>query len=217
MPELHRGKLAQAPRILSVRPLAKDDLACLKQARTIPRVKSFRDSHHRVARLIALGYRNEEVLRITGFSATRLATLKQDPAFQELIAQYREKAFEADRAEIDEMQETSRSNMLRAERQLEEHFDKADEEGELLPVKTLLAITSDRADRFGYPKKKEINSNYTVDFAKRIERMMASRGQGSVIDAKPVPLPVGQASIAGDASPHPQLAPPVPSRAGRRF
>src|SRR6267142_3782288 len=187
-PELHRGKIAKAPRILAVRVLTREDLARLKttERSVVNRVKTFRDGHHRLARLCATGARTEEILRITGFSAVRLSTLKSDPAFQELITQYRDKVTEAFVASQDEFYETSTSNMLRAERQIEEHLDRLDETDELLPVKTLLAITSDRADRFGYSKK-TINTNINIDFAKRMENMMARRGQATVIDAKSTP------------------------------
>lgn len=198
MRELHRGRLAEDPQILAVRPLVREDLACLRQKRVVPRTKSFRDAHHRLARLISSGIKDYEVLRITGYSAGRLAVLKADPAFQELISQYREKITGAFVNSQDEFYEASTSNMLRAERMIEEHLDRADETDELVPIKTLLAITSDRADRFGYPKKKEINNNYNIDFAKRIERVMARSGRGAVIDAKANP-PGPSASIVPEA------------------
>lgn len=219
MAELHRGKLATPPRILAVRPLVRDDLAVLRKSRVAPRTKIFRDTHHRLARLVASGIRESEVLRITGYSNTRLGVLKLDPAFQELVSAYRGKVTEAWIASQDEFYETSTSNMLRAERQIEEHLDAADETGELVPLKTLLAITSDRADRFGYPKKKEIDNNFNIDFAKRIEKAMARQGRGSVIDARPLALPAGGASMVPDQSSSetadPEPAQPV--RLARRF
>jgi hypothetical protein len=54
--------------------------------------------------------------------------------------------------------------MNKAERQLEDHLDTADERDELLPVRELVAITTDRMDRFGYGKK-SMNLNVNVDFA----------------------------------------------------
>ena len=183
-PVLHRGKIAKAPKILAVRALTREDLARLKTAeRTQPRVKGFRETHHRLARLVASGLPNEDILRITGFSYQRLWQLRQDPSFQELISNYRGKVDEAFTKSQDEFYETSTSNMLRAERQIEEHLDRADEVGELIPIKTLLSITSDRADRFGYSKK-TINANVNVDYARELERTMASRGQSTVIDAE---------------------------------
>jgi len=199
-PELHRGKIATPPRILSVRVLTREDLGCLKgEKRVAPRVKAFRDTHHRLARLCAAGLRNEEILRITGYSGVRLSTLKLDPAFQQLIAEYRGKVDAAYVQSQDEFFETATSNMLRAERQVEDHLDRADDEGELIPLKTLLAITADRADRFGYSKK-TINTNINLDFAKRMEQMMASRGQATVIDAKASPSHTTLASTPQESS-----------------
>ena len=208
MPELHRGKIAKAPRILAIRPLTQEDLACLRETRVQPRVRVFRDTHHRLARLVAAGLRNSEILRITGYSTGRFTTIQNDPAFKELVAQYRGKVDEAFVSGVDEFFETSTSNMLRAERQLEEHLDRSEDEGELIPLKTLLAITSDRADRFGYPKKKEVNSNHVVDFARDIEARMARSGRGSVIDAKANP---GNPIFA--STPVEKLPPPVTPQA----
>lgn len=212
MPEvsLHRGRLATHPRILAVRPLTRDDLAALRQPRVAPRARIFRDTHHRLARLVASGLRDQEILRQTGYSSSRFGIFKADPAFQELVAQYRQKVTEAFVASQDEFYETSTSNMLRAERQIEEHLDRADEEGELVPLKTLLAITSDRADRFGYPKKKEIDNNFNIDFAKRIEQVMARTGRGSVIDARANLLPGPLAPMAPEAESAP-AAPQAPT------
>jgi hypothetical protein len=188
-PILHRGKLAKAPKVLAVRALTREDLAVLKTAeRTIPRVKAFRDTHHRLARLVAAGLRNEEILRITGFSAVRLSTLKQDPAFMELVAQYRSAVDASFTASMDEFYDTATSNMLRMERQVEEHLDRLDEASELAPLQTLFKGIGDRADRFGYSKK-TVNVNINQDFAKRMEKIMAERGQSAVIDA---PVSVAQ-------------------------
>lgn len=185
---LHRGKLAKHPRILGVRELTREDLATLRAApRVVPKVKAFRDTHHRMARLVAAGLRVEEILRITGYSYQRLWVLQQDPAFQELVAQYRGKVDEAFERSQDEFYATSVSNMLRAERQVEEHLDKADEAGELVPLKTLLAITSDRADRFGYGKR-SIQTNVKVDVGRMMESALTRAGRSTVIDGR-VPSP----------------------------
>lgn len=205
-PELHRGKLASPPRILAVRVLTRDDLACLRQGekRVTTRLKGFRDSHHRLARLVAAGLRNEEILRITGYAYSRLSSLRLDPAFQELVAGYRERVNEAFVESQDEFYETSVSNMLRAERQIEAHLDRADEEDELIPLKTLMSLTSDRADRFGYGKR-TTQTNVNIDFASKLEAMNKKRGTTTVIDAG-----------ARVVSPSPALAPrdqePTPSR-----
>lgn len=182
-PELHRGRLAKHPRVLSVRPLTRDDLLVLKEQRVgPPKVKQYRETHHRVARLVASGLRNQDISRMTGYSPNRIHQYRADPAFQQLVAEYKGKVDEAFVESLDEFYETSTSNMLRAERMIEEHLDRAEDEGDLLPVKTLLQVTADRADRFGYGKH-ATQTTEVRDFAKMMEQLAAKSGRSNVIDA----------------------------------
>lgn len=183
-PELHRGKLAKHPRILSVRPLEREDLARLEQGagRVQPRVQKLSMAHHRLARLVAAGLRDHEVCAKSGFSGTRLASLKTDPAFQQLVAEYSTKIEQSWLDSLDEFHEASVSNMLRAERQIEEHLDRAEESGELISLNTLLKVTSDRADRFGYGKHSH-STNDIRDVAAIMEQAARRMGQANVIDA----------------------------------
>jgi len=135
--------------------------------------------------MVAAGFRTEEILRLTGYSYNRLLQLRNDPAFCELIATYKDKVDEAFVRGVDEFYETSTSNMLRAERMIEDHLDEADESGEKVSLKTLMALTSDRADRFGYSKK-VVNRNENVDFAAMMEQIARASGRSNVIDAKPI-------------------------------
>jgi len=48
---------------------------------------------------------------------------------------------------------------------VEEHLDKADEDGDLIPLQTLFKGIGDRADRFGYSKK-TINTNIQLRLRK---------------------------------------------------
>src|SRR5258708_7350678 len=146
------------------------------------RPKAMRETHHRLARMVAAGFRTEEILRLTGFSYTRLHTLKHDPAFCELVTQYRGKVDEAYVRGVDEFWETSTSNMARADRKIEDRLDE-DDEGDKISLKDLMALTSDRADRFGYSKK-IVNRNENLDFAKMMEQVARASGRSNVIDAK---------------------------------
>jgi hypothetical protein len=186
-PTLHRGKLARTPKVTSVRPLTREDMLRLQDKRPPQgRPKQMREQHHRLARLVAAGLRNEEILSLTGYSYNRLRQLREDPAFQELVSQYKDKVDEAFARGVDEFFYTSTSNMLRAERMIEEHLDDADESGEKVSLKTLMALTADRADRFGYSKK-VVNRNENVDFAKMMEQIARASGKSNVIDAKANP------------------------------
>src|SRR6266481_3826630 len=102
-PTLHRGKLAKTPRVVGVRPLTREDMLRLQDPRPPQnRPKAMRETHHRLARMVAAGFRTEEILRLTGFSSTRLLQLRHDPAFQELVAAYKDKVDEAYARSIDE-------------------------------------------------------------------------------------------------------------------
>lgn len=183
-PELHRGRIAKPIRVLSVRPLTRDDLACLKEKRIgPPKVQQYRDVHHRVARLVAAGLRDGDIARMTGYSPNRVNQFKADPAFMQLVSEYRGKVDEAYVNSQDEFYNTSTSNMLRAERMIEEHLDKAEDEGDLIPIKTLLQVTADRADRFGYGKH-QTQTTEVKDFAKMMEQLASKSGKSNVIDSK---------------------------------
>jgi len=52
------------------------------------KLKQIRGSHHEAARLVGLGKTNSEIALITGYTPARISQLRQDPAFQELVAHY---------------------------------------------------------------------------------------------------------------------------------
>lgn len=188
-PTLHRGKLARQPKILSVRALTREDLACLQLPRAPQgRIKKFRNTHHRLAKLWAGGLSRRQISEISGLSYTRLSQYDSDPAFQELVTQYKPEIDAQQAEEVDEFLSLGIENMIKAERQLGEHLDRADDGDELLPVSQLLAISGDRADRFGYAKHSR-QTNEVLDFAKILEAQMSRMGKATVIDAEPVSTP----------------------------
>lgn len=191
-PELHRGKIAREPRIESVRPLTREDLACLVEKRPVQVAQKLRDHHHRVARLVAAGLRMTEIVERSGVSYNRITQLKATPAFQELVAVYRGKVDEAFVREMDIMAETAISNMRKAEAMIADHLEIAEESGELLPLRVLETITSSRMDRFGYGKH-NTQTNVNVDFAAQLEGAIARSGKATVIEATVnPPAPVAQ-------------------------
>lgn len=192
---LRRGAIAKRPRILEVRPLTREDLACLTEKRAgPPTVQKLRDTHHRVARLIAAGMRYEEVAELSGYSYQRIYVLTTDPAFQELVATYRGKVDEAFIRAQDQYQTVAISNMMKAETMIADKLDDAIEAGEHLPTKDLIAISRDAADRFGYGKKSFVAH---ASVSTHLEKAMVRSGRTIVVDAKGaptlVPSPVGSA------------------------
>lgn len=207
MAELHRGKLATEPKIIEIRPLTRDDLACLREKRPAQNaVKTFREWHHRVARLVAMGLKAQEVCTQAGLSRTRYLQYMGDPAFCELVAQYRNKVDEGYIDAATELYETVAANTLNAERMIAETLEEALDGGERPSLKTLLAISRDGADRVGLPKQKvSQNTNINLDFAGMLERAAVRSGRSNVIDAVPMRT-IGPASGPRVSSP-----PTVPS------
>lgn len=185
-----RGKIARVRRIGIVRELVRDDLEALREKR-VPTIERLRDSHHRLARMFAAGLRPKAIAERTGYSLSRVIMLSQTPAFRDLIAQYREKVDSAFIDSIDEYYALATANMLKAERMLADKLDDADGDEVELPVKDLLAISRDAADRFGYGKK-TTNVNVNVDFAAKLDA--ALKRSGKTIDS----LPAGAGGEGGE-------------------
>lgn len=193
---LHRGRMTKDVEILDVRELTRADLELLKEKRTAPIVQRFRDPHHNLARLIATGMPHREAAQAAGYSHSRVANLMADPTFQNLVEEKRGLVDKGFAEGVDEYFALITSNMFKAERQIAEHLDAADEEGELLPVRNLIAIGRDAADRTGYGKK-QTNLNINADFASMLEKAIARSGK--VIDMKPNAGGLGLLPSAGVA------------------
>lgn len=180
--KLGRGKVVSHSlkhSILGVRPLEKNELLRLAEKRPTlaPPIQRLRDSHHNVARCIALGLRDLDIKERTGFSRSRIVALKADPAFMQLVAEYRDLVNESFKENVDEFMDLMASNMLVAERMIADRLEEADEEGVKVPMKDLLAISRDGADRTGRGKK-TTNVNFNIDFAASLERAI-KRSEGS--------------------------------------
>lgn len=177
-----KGRSSLRLEVEAVRSLGKEDLAATSESRgsKAPALKRFRDSHHRVARCFASGMKPSEVNLQTGYSHSRLSILQADPAFQNLVEVYRQAGVE----EYAEYQDLALANMVRGERLIEEALEAvADREqplslGELRPLTELI---SDRADRFGFPKK-TVTASLNLDFAGRLE---SARKRSGLLELKP--------------------------------
>src|SRR5215468_8388917 len=183
-----------------VRELTQADTALLRERRATPKITKFRDAHHRVALLFALGHTTGEVMTVTGYSYERLRTLQSDPAFQDLVAKKREKA---EQAHIDANAEyTTLSTWLRqaAARHLAQYFEELDEAGETVSPKTALAIAVEMADRTGFGRH-TTSTNVNVGIGLELEERIRKFNALKQVEAVPSP----QTSV----QPKPAVLPPV--------
>ena len=180
---MHKGATASPIPIGQPRPLIAADLERLKETRHVPSTpQKLRDSHHMIARLAAMGLRPGKIAEQVGYSYVRVQSLLVSPAMQELVANYRAKVDEEFVEGADAFFTLATQNMIAAERHIADAIAEAEDAGELIPIRTALAISRDAADRFGYGKKTQ-NLNINVDFAAQLERAIARSGK--TIEATP--------------------------------
>lgn len=168
------------------------DFAESKPPKPYSVVKKFRDTHHLMARMFALGMRPGEVADRMGYSLSRISILRNTPAFEELIQSYRGEVDAAWRQRQDEYIEiVTRTKMIAARMKLD-RIETAEENGEEIPLGTLLRIEGDAADRTGYAKR-TVNVNVNLDLVAKLDRArerskkVMKEIEGTVIDAPMVP------------------------------
>lgn len=217
-----KGKFPLDIRITGVRSLTKEDLGKLREPRFVHPTKRMRQSHHQLALLEAMGYATGEIAKLTGYSDTRILSLRHDPAFMMLVAEKQKVINDAALKEAGDLMAQKTRLMAAADRHILDHFDELDANGELMPLKTALAISADMADRVGYAKH-STSTSYDGDWAKKMEERIVKMGRTRappIIDAEgammsritssegtrpPQAVDVGPSKRSGSESPSPRV------------
>ena len=160
----------------NVRQLSAADLDTARNNRgRDPALKRFRDSHHMIARLMAMGVRNSLIAEQTGYSLARIGMLNNDPAMQELVAHYRGNVDDAWRSEATDYFAIATRNRTMSARMIGDRLEAVDETGDeshLHAIRTLLAVQDSFADRTGFPKR-TVATNVNIDFASMLDKAIA--------------------------------------------
>lgn len=121
-----RGRRALPLEFEVVRPIDEADIAMLQTpAETqAPALKRLTDRHHSLARLLASGTPEAEAAAIVGYTLPRVSILKNDPAFQELLALYREGVEAVFATNLDHMAGAAKDALLELRDRLEEAPEK---------------------------------------------------------------------------------------------
>ena len=141
----------------------------------IQRLAKLRDTHHALARALAAGMTNDQAALASGYTAVRVSILKADPAFQELVAHYREN-LDVVYADLHARISSFSIDLLE---ELRSRFEENPDEMSSPFLKELMTVLADRTG-FG-PKTTQVNVN--IDLASRLE---AAR-QRAEIEAKALP------------------------------
>lgn len=141
-------------------------------------LKRLRQAHHKIAFLMATGYKNVEISAMTGYSATYLSTLENDPAFENLLAAYKAKATQLHANTLEQLHLlTTDAIGTIHERLLEtpESFTNRD----------LMALIQTAADRSGHGPTSQVNHTHvgiSADQLDKLKERADGRQQGTVRD-----------------------------------
>ncbi len=138
-------------------------------------IDQYRESHHTIARLVAIGATHDLIRRQTGVTFRRLSLHLGDPSFVELVEHYRKDVDRRWDQNVDKYLDLGMGNMIRSEAMIADKLDEADEKGESIPLLTLNRLSQDRADRFGYPKTSQVEHKH--DFAALLDRAIERSGK----------------------------------------
>lgn len=156
-----RGRRAKNDPAVISRDLTEEDLLRMAEgggAEEQPQLQQLRQSHHQLARVLVTGVSDIEASSITGYTATRISILRNDPSFAELLNHYasvKETAFE--QAQIDIAQRLRAIGIDT----LEVLHEKIINEPEKIDVKTLGIIAELTLDRIGHGKQSTQNVNHS--------------------------------------------------------
>lgn len=145
------------------RELDECDIASLLEERGTkpPQVHTLRERHHALARLIADGKSPSDAAILCRYTQARVSVLMGDPAFQELIAHYRDIVAE----EFVDFQKKLADLAIDAASILQERMeDKPDDLSDAL----LLQVVTVGADRTGHGPSQKSEVNIKVGLAGRL-------------------------------------------------
>lgn len=215
---LGRGKAQRRFEIGEVRELTQRELVRLKEPKEVlpAIVGKLRDSHRHMAILFAAGFSIQEVAEAVGYSYSRVSILHPTPAFQDLVASFRDDIDEARIQAIQDYERLKLSNKVKAARQLADRLDDADEdEDKALPVPQLVAIQG-----IG-DKGTSVTINNNLSFAEKLDLAVARSKSLKVIEGSVVNSVLAAASqtpkvprVAAPqvTSPGPEVEQPQPKR-----
>jgi hypothetical protein len=148
-----------------LREVTADDVRetqAVKGVKTVS-IDNLRSSHHSLARVLAAGTKMEEASAITGYTMSRIGTLRQDPAFRELETFYRN---EIDKSFVDFAGRMAAVSTDALEVIHERILDNPDD----LSIGALTDLVKMGADRTGYgPATKSTVTNVNIDLGARLE------------------------------------------------
>lgn len=161
------------------RPLDLEDIE-LADSRELgsetPQLKTLRDSHHRLAQLLARGVRPTDAALLTGYSVGRISVLQEDPAFKELLSQYRESVQDAFADTVYKMKSVTDDSLGILQERLLDNPDS-------FSNGMLVEVISKLGDRAGYSpvsKSLSVSANLDLDKIAELKERVKARQLGKI-------------------------------------
>lgn len=153
------------PAIFDERELARDDLNRLPSVRGVgvQRLQKIRAMHHRMAQMAAAGRSNVEISASCGVRPDTVSHLREDPAFQELLAHYQE-------MEKELWKEVRERAAMLGVSAVEELQTRLMENPDSIPTKALLEMMQSGLDYGGHKtEQKNVHLHTTPEELSRIK------------------------------------------------
>lgn len=157
------GRAAKPLSVEIERELDAMDISMLLEEKGVkaPTVINLRERHHALARHIAEGKKPGEAALLCRYSQSRVSILLDDPAFQELVAHYRECV----NAEFVDFQAKLADLAIDAAHILQ---DRLEDKPETISDAMLLQIVTVGADRTGHGPSQKSEVNIKIGLAERL-------------------------------------------------
>lgn len=140
-----------------------------------PCILKLRTTHHELARLLACGFKDVDISRVTGYSQSRISILKRDPMFSQLVDEYmaRRDEFAVDfSARLRQISATS----------LEMLQERMEDEPKAFTPRDLRQLAEMALDRTGHGKTMTVNNvNVTKQTLDEIKASIEKAHKGRVI------------------------------------
>jgi hypothetical protein len=162
-----QGKKPKDAGIEVVGALVAQDLEELNSPAPGPQqaLSKVRDAHHSLARYVALGLKDVQIAAMTGYTQPYISTIKNDPAFKELVTFYRNHEGE----EFADMQE--RIRLMTADTLQEIRGRLEGDDVASIPMSTLVELAKVGLDRSGYGAVQKHQHLHATLSASEIEEM----------------------------------------------
>lgn len=173
------GRAAKTLTAKVVGEVMEADLAALAEERGVkPKpLKTLRERHHRLARLIASGVNQNTAALMCDYTPSTVSILMDDPAFRELLTVYREDLHAQYLETAEAMAGMAKDGTMLIRERMEEF-------GKEIPLDKLIDIVKLGADRTGLGPQSISNQNVNVN-VNLADRLAAARKRRAVIDITP--------------------------------